>query len=47
MGMVHSEKHVEVQKIITNELNMSLPQQAWVKTTVYEEERHWVSGKKK
>ena len=40
-----TEKHVLVQKIFTNGLNMCMP--LWIKDTVYEVGTHWLSSRKK
>ena len=39
------EKHVLLKRFLINKLNM--PLRAWVKKTVQEVEKHWLSGKKK
>ena len=41
------EKHVLVNKMFTNRLNMDLPPWAWIKETVHEVETYRLSNKEK
>ena len=45
--LLYTKKHVSVQKMLTNGLNMGLPLRARVKKTVHGVETHWLSGKEK
>ena len=41
------EKHILVQKIFTNGLNLCLPLQAWVEKKINWAKRHWLSRRDK
>ena len=45
--VMHTEKHVLVKRMFTNEQNMGLPQLTWVEKTVHWMETHRPSNKEK